>query len=108
MPKALQGGETQKAIGVWVAAGQSNIARRQVPEFFKLRMERTGKYRKVQVINVAVGGSALKEWMPGTPNYEEMLKSLKKNPDHVEGLLWWQGENEGVYGGAANWRPGLN
>lgn len=86
---------------VWVAAGQSNMSKGFVTQDFQTIMQQSGRYGQVSVINVAVGGTFLSQWKRGTPYYNSMLEAL--HTPGVQGLLWWQGENEGVYGPANTW-----
>ncbi|MDW8217980.1 MAG: sialate O-acetylesterase [Acidobacteriota bacterium] len=46
-------------------------------------------------INLAVGGSSVREWLPGTPNFARLAATLRRlQPQGARAVLWHQGESD--------------
>jgi eukaryotic-like serine/threonine-protein kinase len=64
---------------VWPLVGENLSARLGLPVAF---------------INVAVGGSSISEWQPGTVNFKRLVQVLRAQPCSVRAVLWQQGESD--------------
>ena len=63
----------------FVGAGQSNMAYEHLSDTFPNNA------------NVAVGGTGIAQWLPGTTFYSNMVSACKSQKKQCV-LLWWQGE----------------
>jgi hypothetical protein len=46
-------------------------------------------------INVAVGGSSIRDWKPGSENFRQLIRAIEaSNPYGVRAILWHQGESD--------------
>lgn len=49
----------------------------------------------VGFINLAVGGSGVRDWLPGTPNFGRLVEVLRRlQPQGARAVLWHQGESD--------------
>lgn len=78
----------------FLAVGQSNLANNVKSEgtvgWFQWELARQGQDSNVD--NVAVGGTWLSEWMPGTEYYKRAVAAGKAHTP--EAIFFWQGEND--------------
>lgn len=74
-PQVLNGGGS-----VWPLVGDVLAKRLETPVGF---------------VNVAVGGSSIRDWAPGTPYFERLVMVLRAlGPQGVRAVLWHQGESD--------------
>lgn len=81
-----QGDYHGKPLNV-LAMGQSNMVYWTPPGQETFVYQMTPQYA-ANVVNCAVGGTYIREWAPGTPNFETCMNEL----DHVDAVLFYQGE----------------
>ncbi|OYT71059.1 MAG: hypothetical protein CFK52_09045 [Chloracidobacterium sp. CP2_5A] len=49
----------------------------------------------VGFVNLAVGGSGVRDWRPGTPNFARLAETLRRlQPQGARAVLWHQGESD--------------
>ncbi len=74
-PQVLNGGGS-----VWPLVGDMLVQRLGTPVGF---------------VNVAVGGSSIRDWAPGTPHFQRLVHVLQTlGPQGVRAILWHQGESD--------------
>ncbi len=74
-PQVANGGGS-----VWPLVGDMLAKRLQAPVGF---------------VNLAVGGSSIRDWLPGTPNFARLAATLRRlRPQGVRAVLWHQGESD--------------
>lgn len=77
------GDDPQTANGggsVWPLVGDALVERLEVPVGF---------------VNLAVGGSSIRDWQPGTANFTRLVQTLRAlGPTGARAILWHQGESD--------------
>jgi hypothetical protein len=74
-PQVLNGGGS-----VWPLVGDLLVQRLGTPVGF---------------VNVAVGGSSIRDWAPGTPHFQHLVQVLQAlGPQGARAILWHQGESD--------------
>ncbi|WP_343246545.1 sialate O-acetylesterase [Diplocloster hominis] len=86
------------ASGTWCQASQP-IGEVQSPEnhapglTFAKEISRAENV-PVGILQVAVGGSSISDWLKGKPYYERILNCFDSNDRRAKGIFWYQGEAE--------------
>jgi hypothetical protein len=80
------GADTRRMVNI-MGAGQSNMAHASPDIVYGLER---GLGVRVNFVNCAIGGTYIKEWMPGMAYFEACEQSMP----HPDAIIWYQGESD--------------
>ncbi len=99
LPEELK--EQPDNVSYYTHGRKSNIAKYSMfgPEVeFTHAIAKTFPNDKIIIIKSAASGSAIDEWLPGSPLYEGLLRQVKFVVDpaktNIEAVVWMQGETD--------------
>ena len=64
--------------------------------FLARRLRELDVARRVRLVPTAIGGTAIAQWMPGTPLYDGLVAAVRASGEKPAYMVWFQGESDAL------------